>query len=141
MLKPQTSGHTRPATMPGLCRAAWSKGRRGSFPPATSSRPYGGRTPYASLTSRSRSSSRSNNQVQAHAAGQDDQGDEGILIGVARVGQTPMLLDPFDRSLDNANLAVVAGRCVQEPFLASCSPRNTGAASHTAERAATEHGQ
>lgn len=34
--------------------------------------------------------------------------DTGMLVGVARVGQTPVLLDPFDRSLDNANLAVVA---------------------------------
>jgi len=34
--------------------------------------------------------------------------DTGMLVGVARVGQTPVLIDPFDRSLDNANLAVVA---------------------------------
>jgi len=34
--------------------------------------------------------------------------ETGMLVGVAKVGQTPVLLDPFDRSLDNANLAVVA---------------------------------
>jgi conjugal transfer ATP-binding protein TraC len=34
--------------------------------------------------------------------------DNGMLVGVARVGQTPVLLDPFDRSLDNANQVVVA---------------------------------
>ena len=32
----------------------------------------------------------------------------GMLVGLARTSQTPVLLDPFDRSLDNANLAVVA---------------------------------
>src|SRR6266704_4255573 len=34
--------------------------------------------------------------------------ESGMLVGVARVGQTPVLLDPFDRSLDNANQVVVA---------------------------------
>jgi conjugal transfer ATP-binding protein TraC len=32
----------------------------------------------------------------------------GMLVGLARTGQTPVLLDPFDRSLDNANTVVVA---------------------------------
>ena len=31
-----------------------------------------------------------------------------MLIGVAGAGQTPVLPDPFDRSLDNANLVVIA---------------------------------
>jgi len=34
--------------------------------------------------------------------------ESGMLVGLARTSQTPVLLDPFDRSLDNANLAVVA---------------------------------
>ncbi|MDQ6673827.1 MAG: hypothetical protein M3069_24315 [Chloroflexota bacterium] len=34
--------------------------------------------------------------------------ESGMLVGLARTGQTPVLLDPFDRSLDNANLVVVA---------------------------------
>src|SRR5712691_9318530 len=34
--------------------------------------------------------------------------ESGMLVGLARTGQTPVLLDPFDRSLDNANTAVVA---------------------------------
>src|SRR5712691_7210157 len=34
--------------------------------------------------------------------------ESGMLVGLARTGQTPVLLDPFDRLLDNANLAVVA---------------------------------
>jgi hypothetical protein len=32
----------------------------------------------------------------------------GMLVGVARGAQAPVLLDPFDRSLDNANQVVVA---------------------------------
>ncbi|MBV9356686.1 MAG: hypothetical protein JO023_14330, partial [Chloroflexi bacterium] len=32
----------------------------------------------------------------------------GMLAGVAGAGQTPVLLDPFDRSLDNANQVVIA---------------------------------
>lgn len=32
----------------------------------------------------------------------------GMLAGVAGAGQTPVLLDPFDRSLDNANFVVIA---------------------------------
>src|SRR5260370_19590469 len=34
--------------------------------------------------------------------------DSGMLVGLARTSQTPVVLDPFDRSLDNANLAVIA---------------------------------
>jgi hypothetical protein len=34
--------------------------------------------------------------------------ENGMFVGLARVSQTPVLLDPFDRSLDNANLVVVA---------------------------------
>ncbi len=34
--------------------------------------------------------------------------ENGMLVGVARTTQTPVVLDPFDRSLDNANLAVIA---------------------------------
>ena len=34
--------------------------------------------------------------------------ESGMLVGLARTGQAPVLLDPFDRSLDNANLVVVA---------------------------------
>jgi hypothetical protein len=34
--------------------------------------------------------------------------ENGMLVGLARTGQTPVLLDPFDQSLDNANLVVVA---------------------------------
>jgi conjugal transfer ATP-binding protein TraC len=34
--------------------------------------------------------------------------ENGMLVGVVRTGHTPVLLDPFDRSLDNANLVVVA---------------------------------
>jgi conjugal transfer ATP-binding protein TraC len=34
--------------------------------------------------------------------------EAGMLAGVAGAGQAPVLLDPFDRSLDNANLVVVA---------------------------------
>jgi conjugal transfer ATP-binding protein TraC len=34
--------------------------------------------------------------------------ESGMLVGLARTGQTPVLLDPFDRSLDNANTVVVA---------------------------------
>jgi hypothetical protein len=34
--------------------------------------------------------------------------DSGMLVGLASTSQTPVLLDPFDRSLDNANLVVVA---------------------------------
>jgi len=34
--------------------------------------------------------------------------DMGMLAGVAGAGQTPVLLDPFDRSLDNANQVVIA---------------------------------
>ena len=34
--------------------------------------------------------------------------ESGMLVGLARTSQMPVLLDPFDRSLDNANLAVVA---------------------------------
>src|SRR5438270_13934100 len=34
--------------------------------------------------------------------------ESGMLAGLARTSQTPVLLDPFDRSLDNANLVVVA---------------------------------
>ncbi|MGI9149247.1 MAG: VirB4-like conjugal transfer ATPase, CD1110 family [Chloroflexota bacterium] len=34
--------------------------------------------------------------------------ESGMLVGLARTSQTPVLLDPFDRSLDNANLVVVA---------------------------------
>jgi hypothetical protein len=34
--------------------------------------------------------------------------ERGMLVGLARTGQTPVLLDPFDRSLDNANLVIVA---------------------------------
>ena len=34
--------------------------------------------------------------------------ETGMLAGVAGVGQTPVLLDPFDRSLDNANQVVIA---------------------------------
>jgi len=34
--------------------------------------------------------------------------EAGMLAGVAGVGQTPVLLDPFDRSLDNANQVVIA---------------------------------
>ena len=34
--------------------------------------------------------------------------DGGMLVGLARTTQTPVILDPFDRSLDNANLAVIA---------------------------------
>jgi hypothetical protein len=32
----------------------------------------------------------------------------GMLVGLDRTSQTPVLLDPFDRSLDNANLVIVA---------------------------------
>ncbi len=32
----------------------------------------------------------------------------GMLVGLDRTSQTPVLVDPFDRSLDNANLAVIA---------------------------------
>jgi hypothetical protein len=34
--------------------------------------------------------------------------ENGMLVGLATTGQMPVLLDPFDRSLDNANLAVIA---------------------------------
>ncbi len=34
--------------------------------------------------------------------------ENGMLAGLARDSQAPVLLDPFDRSLDNANLVVVA---------------------------------
>ena len=34
--------------------------------------------------------------------------ETGMLVGLAGAGQTPVLLDPFDRSLDNANLVVIA---------------------------------
>jgi hypothetical protein len=34
--------------------------------------------------------------------------DGGVLVGLDRASQTPVLLDPFDRSLDNANFAVIA---------------------------------
>jgi conjugal transfer ATP-binding protein TraC len=34
--------------------------------------------------------------------------ESGMLVGLNRISQTPVLLDPFDRSLDNANLVVVA---------------------------------
>jgi conjugal transfer ATP-binding protein TraC len=34
--------------------------------------------------------------------------EQGMLAGVAGAGQTPVLLDPFDRSLDNANQVVIA---------------------------------
>src|SRR5215204_382828 len=34
--------------------------------------------------------------------------EHGMLVGLARNSQTPVLRDPFDRSLDNANLAVIA---------------------------------
>src|SRR6202022_2627512 len=34
--------------------------------------------------------------------------ESGMLVGLDRTSQTPVLLDPFDRSLDNANLVVVA---------------------------------
>jgi conjugal transfer ATP-binding protein TraC len=34
--------------------------------------------------------------------------ETGMLAGVAGAGQTPVLLDPFDRSLDNANQVVIA---------------------------------
>ena len=34
--------------------------------------------------------------------------ERGMLVGLSSTSQTPVLLDPFDRSLDNANLAVVA---------------------------------
>jgi type IV secretory pathway VirB4 component len=34
--------------------------------------------------------------------------ETGMLAGVAGTGQTPVLLDPFDRSLDNANQVVIA---------------------------------
>jgi hypothetical protein len=34
--------------------------------------------------------------------------ETGMLVGLNRSSQTPVLLDPFDRSLDNANLAVIA---------------------------------
>jgi hypothetical protein len=34
--------------------------------------------------------------------------ENGMLVGLDRASQTPVLLDPFDRSLDNANLAVIA---------------------------------
>jgi hypothetical protein len=34
--------------------------------------------------------------------------ESGMLVGLARTSQAPVLLDPFDRSLDNANLVVVA---------------------------------
>ena len=34
--------------------------------------------------------------------------ESGMLVGLASTSQTPVLLDPFDRSLDNANLVIVA---------------------------------
>jgi hypothetical protein len=34
--------------------------------------------------------------------------ETGMLVGLNRSSLTPVLLDPFDRSLDNANLAVIA---------------------------------
>jgi type IV secretory pathway VirB4 component len=34
--------------------------------------------------------------------------EAGVLAGGVGVGQTPVLLDPFDRSLDNANQVVIA---------------------------------
>jgi hypothetical protein len=34
--------------------------------------------------------------------------ESGMLVGLDRASQTPVLLDPFDRSLDNANFAVIA---------------------------------
>jgi hypothetical protein len=34
--------------------------------------------------------------------------ESGMLVGLDRTSQTPVLLDPFDRSLDNANLVIVA---------------------------------
>src|SRR5205823_12691138 len=34
--------------------------------------------------------------------------ESGMLVGLARTSQMPVLPDPFARSLDNANLAVVA---------------------------------
>jgi hypothetical protein len=34
--------------------------------------------------------------------------ERGMLVGLATSSQTPVLLDPFDQSLDNANLVVVA---------------------------------
>ena len=34
--------------------------------------------------------------------------ETGMLAGVGGAGQTPVLLDPFDRSLDNANFVVIA---------------------------------
>ncbi len=34
--------------------------------------------------------------------------DRGVLFGIDRRTQTPVLIDPFDPTLDNANLAVIA---------------------------------
>jgi hypothetical protein len=42
--------------------------------------------------------------------------ERGMLVGLASTSQTPVLLDPFDRSLDNANLVVVAAAGAGKSF-------------------------
>jgi hypothetical protein len=41
----------------------------------------------------------------------------GMLVGLDRTSQTPVLLDPFDRSLDNANLVIVAPAGAGKSFM------------------------
>jgi conjugal transfer ATP-binding protein TraC len=43
--------------------------------------------------------------------------ESGMLVGLDRTSQTPVLLDPFDRSLDNANLVVVAPAGAGKSFM------------------------
>src|SRR6266704_3829168 len=43
--------------------------------------------------------------------------ENGMLVGLARTSQTPVLLDPFDRSLDNANLVIVAPAGAGKSFM------------------------
>src|SRR6266480_3901265 len=43
--------------------------------------------------------------------------ENGRLVGLDRTSQTPVLLDPFDRSLDNANLVIVAPAGAGKSFM------------------------
>jgi len=43
--------------------------------------------------------------------------EDGMLVGLDRMSQTPVLLDPFDRSLDNANLVIVAPAGAGKSFM------------------------
>jgi len=46
--------------------------------------------------------------------------ESGMLYGVATHKQAPVILDPFDQSLDNANLVVVAPAGAARVSRASC---------------------